>query len=95
MWSAPALDRFSLSLALLLTVAGVEHHTDACAKGLGGDVRTELGADDARVAVRAGDAAPDDADLGALAVSGGLVDVCDALRGWMRGCVSELLQVAL
>lgn len=39
----------------------------------------ELGADDTRVAVSAGDATPENADLGATNLLGGLVDVCDAL----------------
>jgi hypothetical protein len=51
--------------ALPLTRAGVEHDAHAGAEGLRRDVVAELGAHNARVAVRARDAAPDDADLGA------------------------------
>lgn len=62
-----------------LTVAWVQHHSHARTEGLWWDVSAELGANHTRVAVRAGDSAPDDADLGALSVSWRLVDVCDAL----------------
>lgn len=54
----------------------VKHDADGGTEGLGGEVRPELGADNARVAVRPGDLAPDDADLGALDGALGTVDVC-------------------
>jgi hypothetical protein len=54
----------------------VKHDADGGTEGLGGQVRPELGADNARVAVRPGDLAPDDADLGALDGALGAVDVC-------------------
>ncbi|KAI3484871.1 hypothetical protein L1887_51925 [Cichorium endivia] len=62
-----------------LDARGVEHDANAGSEGLGRDVVRELGTDDTRVAVRAGDAAPDDADLAATHLLGGLVDVGDAL----------------
>ena len=49
--------------------------------GGGREVGPELGADDAGVAVRAGDLAPDAADGGGVAFRLGLVDVGDALPG--------------
>jgi hypothetical protein len=58
------------------------HHTHDAArstKDTGGEVARELGLDDARVAVRAGDTAPDDADAAAVDLPLGLVDVGDAL----------------
>lgn len=58
---------------------GVEHDADGSAEGLGGKGRRELGADDARVAVRAGDLAPDHADLGAADLLGATVDEGDLL----------------
>ena len=54
----------------------VQHDADGGTEGLGREVRPELGADDAGVAVRAGDLAPDDADLGALDGALSAVDVC-------------------
>ena len=54
----------------------VKHDADGGTEGLGGQVRPELGADNARVAVGPGDLAPDDADLGALDGALGAVDVC-------------------
>lgn len=54
----------------------VKHDADGSTEGLGREVRPELGADDARVAVRPGNLAPDDADLGALDGALGAVDVC-------------------
>jgi len=59
----------------------VKHDADGSTEGLGGQVRPELGADNARVAVGPGDLAPDDADLGALDGALGAVDVCYALTG--------------
>lgn len=63
----------------------VQHDADSATQGLGGQVASELGADDTTTAVRAGDAAPDDAQVGLLTTAGvalgvlGLVHVCDAL----------------
>jgi hypothetical protein len=54
----------------------VKHDADGSTEGLGREVRPELGADNAGVAVRPGDLAPDDADLGALDGALGAVDVC-------------------
>lgn len=51
-----------------LNTAGVEHDTDRRAHGLRREILCELSPDDARVAVRASDAAPDGADLGAVAL---------------------------
>lgn len=58
---------------------GVKHDADGSAEGLGGKGRGELGADDARVAVRAGDLAPDDANLGAADLLAATVDEGDLL----------------
>lgn len=66
-------------LARCLDARGVEHDTNASSESLRGDVVGELGTNDTRVTVRAGDAAPDDADLGATNLLGGLVDVSDTL----------------
>jgi hypothetical protein len=52
--------------ALFLYRRRVQHDTNGSTERLGGEGRGELGADDTRVSVRAGDLAPDDADLGAL-----------------------------
>lgn len=57
-----------------------EHDAAAGAKRSGRQVVAELGLDHAVVAVRAGHAAPHDADLGAVNLALGLVDVCDALK---------------
>jgi hypothetical protein len=54
----------------------VKHDADGSTEGLGREVGPELGADDAGVAVRPGDLAPDDADLGALDGALSAVDVC-------------------
>jgi len=54
---------------------GVEHDTNRSTKRLGGKGSAELGTDDTRVAVRAGDLAPNDADLGAADLLLALVDV--------------------
>ena len=56
---------------------------------LGGQVGGELGLGDARVAVRARDTAPDDADTRAVDLTLGLVDVGDAL--FDQYCLSLLL----
>lgn len=58
---------------------GVEHDANRGAERLGGERGGELGADDTRVAVRAGDLAPDDADLGAADLLGATVNVGDLL----------------
>lgn len=50
--------------ALFLYRRRVQHDTNGSTERLGGEGRGELGADDTRVSVRAGDLAPDDADLG-------------------------------
>lgn len=55
------------------------HDADSVAERLGREVAAELGADHARLAVRAGDLAPDDADLGATDRLLRGVDVGDAL----------------
>jgi len=73
-----------------LDARGVEHDANARGKGLGRDVVSELGTDNTRVAVRAGDAAPDDADLGATDLLGGLVDVGDTLAEVELGLVGLL-----
>lgn len=52
--------------------------------GLRGKVGLELGADDSRVAVGAGDLAPDAPVVGAVALGLGLVDVRHALPGVPR-----------
>ena len=64
---------------LCLYRRGVEHDTNRSTKRLGGKGSAELGADNARVAVRAGDLAPDDADLGAADLLLSLVDVGNTL----------------
>lgn len=64
---------------------GEEHDAARSTEDLGGEVRGELGLDDARVAVRARDAAPDDADTRTVDLTLGLVDVGDALRGLVKG----------
>ena len=73
-----------------LDARGVEHDTDTSSESLGRDVVGELGTNNTRVAVRAGDAAPDDADLGATNLLGGLVDVSDALAEVELGLVGLL-----
>lgn len=50
----------------------------------------ELGTDNTRVSVRAGDAAPENADLGATDLLGGLVDVSDTLAEVELGLVGLL-----
>ena len=57
----------------------IEHHPHARTEGLGREVVIELGPDDARVAVRPCDLAPDDSDFRSLALPRGSVDVCDSL----------------
>lgn len=64
-----------------LTVARVQHDSDTGSESPRRDVGAELGSHHTRVAVRASDSAPDDANLGSLAVSGSLVDVGNALMG--------------
>ena len=59
----------------LLDAARVHEDPDLFPHGLGGQVGGELGADDAGVAVGAGDLAPDAAVVGAVALGLGLVDV--------------------
>jgi hypothetical protein len=59
--------------------ARVEHDADRVAERLGGQVDAELGPDHARVAVRAGHLAPDDAHLRAPNRALGRVDVRKAL----------------
>ena len=79
----------------------VQHDADSAAQGLGGQVASELGADDTTTAVRAGDAAPDDAQVGLLTTAGvalgvlGLVHVCDALAQVELGVlgISEALDL--
>lgn len=58
---------------------GVQHDANRGAERLGGERAGELGADNARVTVRTGNLAPDDADLGAADLLLGLVDVGDLL----------------
>jgi hypothetical protein len=55
----------------------VKHDADGGTEGLGRQVGPELGANDTAVAVRPGDLAPDDADLGALDGPLSTVDVCE------------------
>jgi len=62
-------------LKLSLDAAGVHEDSDLAPHRLRRQVGLELGADDARVAVRAGDLAPDAAVVGAAALGLGLVDV--------------------
>lgn len=62
-----------------LDVAGVEHDANAGTESLGRDVVAELGANNTAVAVRASDAAPDDADLGASDLLLRAVDEGDTL----------------
>jgi hypothetical protein len=72
---------------------GVEHDADHGTEGLGGEVVLELCADDAGVAVRAGDLAPDDTDLGAADLLLATVDVGNALavvEGGGLGVVNAL-----
>jgi hypothetical protein len=57
----------------------VQHNADGSTERLGGEGRGELGADDAGVAVRAGDLAPDHTDLGAADLLLAAVDVGDLL----------------
>lgn len=61
------------------TVARVQQNADRLAKGVGGDVVAELGAHNTVATVCPGNAAPDNADLGAALLGGGLVDVGNAL----------------
>jgi hypothetical protein len=58
----------------------VKHDADGGTEGLGRQVGPELGADNAAVAVRPGDLAPDNADLGALDGPLSTVDVCDSVN---------------
>lgn len=58
---------------------GVEHHAARGTEDVRGKVRGELGLDNTRVAVGAGDTAPDDADTRAVDLALGLVDVGDTL----------------
>jgi hypothetical protein len=62
-----------------LDVGGVEHDADGSAEGLGGEVVAELGAHNTGVAVRAGDLAPDHANVGAADLTLGAVDESDLL----------------
>ncbi len=57
----------------------VEHHTEGGAHGLRGQVVDEPGPHETAVAVGAGDAAPDDPDLGALLLLVAPVDEGDPL----------------
>lgn len=58
----------------------VKHDADGGTERLGGEVGSELGANDTAVAVRPGDLAPDDADLGALDGALSTVDVYNAIN---------------
>lgn len=62
-----------------LDTTGVEHDAHTRAHGPRRQVRPELGLDHTRVAVRAHHLAPDDADLAAVDLTLGAVDVGDAL----------------
>lgn len=63
---------------------GETHDADGLAERLGREVAAELRADHTRLAVRAGDLAPDDADLGAADLLLRRVDVGDALQNGSR-----------
>jgi hypothetical protein len=65
----------------------VQHDADGGTEGLAGKRRRELGADDARVAVRPGDLAPDHADLGTADLLLAAVDVGDLLAAVEVGAV--------
>jgi hypothetical protein len=65
----------------------VKHDADGGTEGLGREVVLELGADDTGVAVRTGDLAPDDADLGALDRPLCAVDVGYPLAGVPLSCL--------
>jgi hypothetical protein len=58
---------------------GVEHDTNRSTERLGGKRAGELGTDDARVAVGAGNLAPDHSDLGSANLLLGLVDIRNLL----------------
>lgn len=73
-----------------LDARGVEHDADTGSESLRRDVVRELGTNDTRVTVRAGDASPDDTDLGATDLLGGLVDVSDTLAEVELGLVGLL-----
>lgn len=68
-----------------LTGGGVKHDANRVTERLGGKVLPELSANHSTVTVRAGDLAPDDADLGAVDGALGGVNVGDAL--WWGGRV--------
>jgi hypothetical protein len=68
----------------------VKHDADGSTEGLGREVRPELGADNAGVAVRPGDLAPDDTDLGALDGALGAVDVCALVSACSHAASSYL-----
>jgi hypothetical protein len=65
--------------ALFLYRRRVQHDANGSTERLGGERRGELGADDARVSVRTGDLAPDDADLGTADLLLATVDESDLL----------------
>jgi len=58
---------------------GVQHDTNRSTERLSGEGRSELGADNARVAMWPGDLAPDDADLGSTDLLLAAVDKGDLL----------------
>jgi len=67
---------------------GVQHDADRSTERLRGKGVGEAGTDDARVAVRPGDLAPDDTVLGATDLLVSLVDVGDALAEVEVGSLS-------
>lgn len=67
------------SRILYLYRGGVQHDTNRSAERLSGKGSSELGTDNARVAVRAGDLAPDHADLGATDLLLAAVDESNTL----------------
>lgn len=68
----------------------VKHDTNGSTEGPRGEGAGELGADDARVAVRPGDLAPDDPDLGAPLLGVTLVDEGNLLAAVELGALRVL-----
>ena len=69
---------------------GKTHNSEERAHGGGGQVAAELGADNTAVSVGAGDPAPDNAVLGAVNLTEGLVNVCHTLSEVEAGVMGGL-----
>ena len=78
---------YSILPSTCLDVGRVEHDSDGRAKGLGGQVVSESGSDNAGVSVGSSNLAPHDSDLGASDLLVGSVDVSNSLSDVELGLV--------